>query len=604
LPATERSERLQQLTLALGDALTEAAVAQVVLKHAVPALGADAGSIARLSPAGSMLELIGWIGYPDEVGLVRRFSVEEKVPHALAVKRAQPVFAETYAESQKLLSRLPERWSGPGIYALAALPLMAGGRMMGSLGVSFNQERIFTEEDRSLALIVSRLCAQALQRAQAFEREQRTRREAEEGRAHLELLANASHQLFGSLDPVQICQALVELAIEANLSEFASVNLVMRDSGGTIQRIAMHARDPIWLELDKRRLELPRHALESNAIIRAIQTRSPQLTTASELPEAPPQRAGWKVIARRFHLRSRLVVPLLAGAEALGALTLVTSALTGSELGQRDLVLATELGSRAAAALQNSRLYVQSREAIAVRDDFLSIAGHELRTPLTALKLQLQSSLRLMTDGAGKAQLEVVADRTERAVHQVQRLQALVERLLDVSRITAGRFAVEPESLSLDQLARECVARFAEEAESAGCKLTLRERVGKRELRGRWDRMRLEQLFANLLANAAKFGRGQPIEVEVGESADPHGRLGFVVVRDHGIGIAYADQARIFQRFERAATAKRIGGLGLGLWISRQIVLAHQGTLTLESAPGEGAEFVVSLPLIDELAPA
>jgi len=591
----DHSEQLEQLTLALGEALTESDIAQVVLQHAVPALGANAGSIARLSPGGSLLEMIGWVGYRGDLARYRRFSVEQRLPHAMAVKGGLPIFMETRRAIDDALGESAAEWPPPdgpeGVGALVSLPLLAGGKTLGAMGVTFHSERIFTESERGLARLVGRLCAQALQRARAFEREHQARSEAEESLAHLELLSRASHQLFGTLDQEFICQTLANLAIGANLAEFVTVDLF---ENGQLRRAAVAARDPVWLELERARQAYPRRSMTSDPVLNSIRVFAPQFATADTF--SPQQEAdreqGWKLFARRFRFRSRLVLPLLLGGEPLGALMLLPSALSGRELAPRDLVLATELTMRAAGALQNARLYAQAREAIGLRDDFLSIAGHELRTPLTALKLQLQSSLRLLTEPSS-AQLATAAERTEKASRQVERLQTLVDRLLDVSRISAGRFPLELELLSLDQLVREVCARFVEEAAAASCELTVRALEGERALHGRWDRMRLEQLISNLLSNAIKYGRGRPISVEV----LARGAMGCVRVSDQGVGVAPEDHQRIFERFERAASSKRIGGLGLGLWISRQIAEAHGGSIELKSEPGAGAEFSVMLPL-------
>ena len=112
---------------------------------------------------------------------------------------------------------------------------------------------------------------------------------------------------------------------------------------------------------------------------------------------------------------------------------------------------------------------------------------------------------------------------------------------------------------------------------------------------GRWDRLRLEQVFGNLLSNAIKYGGGHPIEVAV--SRNGNGHTAKLEVTDHGIGISAEDQARLFNRFERAVSIESFGGLGLGLYITRQIVTAHGGTIRVESQPGAGATFVVELPL-------
>jgi signal transduction histidine kinase len=110
---------------------------------------------------------------------------------------------------------------------------------------------------------------------------------------------------------------------------------------------------------------------------------------------------------------------------------------------------------------------------------------------------------------------------------------------------------------------------------------------------GTWDRFRLGQVVSNLIDNALKYGAGKPIEVRVGKD-EHHAKLEVV---DHGIGIAPADQARVFERFERAVSVRNYGGLGLGLWIVRSIVKAHRGEIVVRSAPGEGSTFTVTLPI-------
>jgi signal transduction histidine kinase len=163
----------------------------------------------------------------------------------------------------------------------------------------------------------------------------------------------------------------------------------------------------------------------------------------------------------------------------------------------------------------------------------------------------------------------------------------LVEELLDVSRITAGRLALDRERVDLVALVREVVGRYPEPERKSP--ITVQ---ADGALVGPWDRLRLEQVVSNLVGNALKYGDGKPIEVEV-EHADHHAILR---VRDHGIGISADDQQRIFERYERAVADRNVGGLGLGLWIVRQVVEAHGGRISVESEPGNGATFVVEIP--------
>jgi len=164
-----------------------------------------------------------------------------------------------------------------------------------------------------------------------------------------------------------------------------------------------------------------------------------------------------------------------------------------------------------------------------------------------------------------------------------------VDALLDVSRLTQGRLALTWEELDLTEVVREVAERFAQQAAKAGCELKV---VAEERVVGRWDRLRLEQVVTNLLSNALKYGAGRPVHVEVeGES-----ERAVLAVRDEGIGIEPEHLERIFGKFERAVSGRHYGGLGLGLYITRQIVQALEGTIEVESEPGHGATFRVVLP--------
>jgi signal transduction histidine kinase len=285
---------------------------------------------------------------------------------------------------------------------------------------------------------------------------------------------------------------------------------------------------------------------------------------------------------------SVIVVPLVGRERPLGAITLVAGD-SGRHYDATDVQLARDLGQRAGMAVENARLYQSAQRAIAIRDEFLSIASHELKTPLTALRLQLHTILR----GAQRPPEHAMpAERVSRAVdvaaRQTERLAKLVDTLLDVSRITAGKLELEPETVDLGAAAREIVQRLTPELAAAGCTVELRLEPG---VVGRWDRMRVDQIVTNLLTNAAKYGAGRPIEVDVG--GDEH--VARLRVRDHGIGIAENKLSRIFERFERGVSAREFGGLGLGLYIVRQIVEAHGGSVRAESLR-DGARFEVDLP--------
>src|SRR2546426_29591 len=168
--------------------------------------------------------------------------------------------------------------------------------------------------------------------------------------------------------------------------------------------------------------------------------------------------------------------------------------------------------------------------------------------------------------------------------------ELLFANLLDVSNLNAGDLQLRPESVDLAAAVREILIGMREELAQAGCAVTF---LAAAPVVGSWDRSRLDQIAINLLSNAAKYGRGKPVEVVV-EQTGTHARL---IVRDHGFGIAPDDKGRIFDRFERAVSVRHYGGFGLGLWIAHQIVSAMGGEIRVESERGAGSTFVVELPL-------
>jgi two-component system sensor kinase FixL len=236
---------------------------------------------------------------------------------------------------------------------------------------------------------------------------------------------------------------------------------------------------------------------------------------------------------------------------------------------------------------RRARLWSKAQDEVRERDEFLSVASHELRTPVTALQLQLQLLHRLAARGKDDVP-RLLEPRVEALERQTRRIALLVNELLDVSRMRLGRLELRYEPLDLADVVRGAAAQVREEVARSGSVLQL----DLSRATGRWDRMRLEQVVTNLLLNASKFGQGKPIAVEV-EADGPRARLR---VSDQGMGIAPEHHARVFERFERAVPIANFGGLGLGLYVARQIVEAHGGEIRVESLPGAGATFTVELP--------
>jgi PAS domain S-box-containing protein len=263
--------------------------------------------------------------------------------------------------------------------------------------------------------------------------------------------------------------------------------------------------------------------------------------------------------------------------------------------GQRCVIAAVRDVAERRKMEERARLWRKAREEVRERDEFLSVASHELRTPVTALQLQLQ----LLHRAAQRSVEALPVDLGQRFAsleRQTRRLALLVNELLDVSRMRLGHVELRLEALDLAEVAREAADNVATELARSGSTLAL----DLQPVTGRWDRQRLEQVISNLLVNASKFGEGRPIELRI----DPGAEGARIRVSDQGIGISAEQQERVFERFARAVPAQNFGGLGLGLYISRQLVEAHGGTIEVTSAPGAGATFTVLLPLEPPARPA
>lgn len=412
-----------------------------------------------------------------------------------------------------------------------------------------------------------------------------------------EFMAEASAALAQSLDYNDTLRQIAALAVP-RVADWFVVSVLQPD--GVLRRVCVVHRDPARAPLaDLYQRSFPPDAHREDSALSAVrqgrsmlfpEVQPAQLAAMAQSPEHLATLLGLGTV-------SFMIVPLRSSRQLLGALSFILSEGT-RRYGRDDLALAEDLAGRAAAAVENALLYREAQEArarleqaVRVREDFISVASHELRTPLAALQLTIQATLRLHGRGEGAVSWKREHDLLCRADAQVKRMARLIDNLLDVSRVMSGGLPLDlaAEPVDLAEVAAAVVRRHEEEAQDAGCPLTLQI---DGPCVGRWDRLRLEQLVSNLLGNAIKYGRGAPVEVALASSPDE----AVLRVRDQGIGIAPADQARIFQRFERASSSRHYGGLGLGLWIASQIVEAMGGRIEVQSEPAQGATFTVRLP--------
>jgi PAS domain S-box-containing protein len=405
-----------------------------------------------------------------------------------------------------------------------------------------------------------------------------------------ELLAEVGSTLGSSLDYESTLRAVANLAVPA-LADWCTVEMLGTD--GTLRDVAIAHADPAAVQLVREwRLRWP--PSPDSAMHRVARTGTPeriQLTPEILAAAAPdPEHAR---MLTTLGLRSAMVVPLSIGSQTIGVLTFVTSG-SGRDYGPDDLRLAVEIARRASLAVDNARAYLEARTAVRVRDNFLSIASHELRTPLSGLSILLTSLIRAVERGRLEQLGEQgLRDRLVKAQQQSAQLGRLVDRLLDVSRLSSAELDLDLAETDLGDVVREVVDRLHHIAQENGARIEVR---ASDKVVGTWDRVRIDQVITNLLTNALKHAPGALVTVSVGTSGRQRARL---VVSDDGPGIPPDHQQRIFDQFERG-TSPSVPGMGLGLWIVRRTVAAHGGSVTLESSPGKGATFTVVLPVAPE----
>lgn len=536
----------------------------------------------------------GALRYKAARGLSQEFreAMEKCAPWAAGPSGDEP-YLLTRAKIDALEPAQRQEVLKEGISSIGGFPLISGGRVLGRIAAYYRQDHELAEEELQLAETIARHLTLALERRRAegeraflLDREREARAEAEAAAERAAFLAESSKILAASLDYRKTLAAVAQLAAE-RIGDWCAIDLV--EPGGAVVRLASAHRDPSKAS-----------AMPELGRVLARGVPSPVLQVIRlgvPLHEPEVAESGLAAMAvdgqhasllQKLGTRARVTAPLGARDRTLGAISF--GAGRPNRYGVADLALVEDLARRAAHAIDTAILYEESREAVRAREEFLSVASHELKTPLTSLHLHVQILQRIaVAGGRGKLAGAPVAGMLETVERDSQRLLNTINRLLDVARISAGKLALEREDVDLAGVVSDVVGLmqpdFARVSSPVALKVT-------GPCRGRWDRFRLEQVVTNLVSNAAKYGDGGPIEIAV----DGDRRVARLVVTDHGIGIPEDRRKKIFERFERAVSAHHYQGLGLGLYITRQIVEAHGGTLGVESEVGKGSRFTVELP--------
>ena len=410
-------------------------------------------------------------------------------------------------------------------------------------------------------------------------------KQLEAEREVLAILNRVGQDVSGELDFGKLVQSITDAATQLSNAEFGALFYRTDDSDREDYLLYALSGAP--------RSAFANFPLPRNTAIFGPTFRGERIVRSADITKEPGfgKNAPFHGMPKgHLPVVSYLAVPVVSrSGEAIGGLFFGHS--RAGVFSEREEKLVAGIAAQAAIAMDNAKLYQRAQQAIGVRDEFLSVASHELKTPISTVKMQLQMFRRMIGRSEAVAGWDKFLKGLDACDRQVARLVALVEDLLNVTQIQAGRLSFRYEPTDLVELTRGVVQHIAapeivpyEVRVEAPDSLTIE-----------CDRFRIEQVVINLLTNALKYGDGKPILVTVAATAD--GSAALIKVTDHGIGIEANDHARIFERFHRAVSHKNISGMGLGLYISKQIVNAHDGQITVQSALGQGATFTVELPV-------
>lgn len=472
-----------------------------------------------------------------------------------------------------------------GLKSYMGMPLIARHRVIGALTLSSTQpDRYYTQEDFLFAQELARRIALTLDNARLYQEAQEEIAERKQIEQNLRFLSEASKLLASSLDYHTTLTHVTYLAVP-HIADWCSVD--MRTDEG-IQQLAVAHVDPEkvqWAkELNRKNPPDPHARTGLPNVLRTGRAEFyPEISDA--LLVASARNEEHLALARAIGFSSVMIVPLLIQNEAIGAITFVT-AESGRHYTQADLSMAEELASRAALAIQNARLYSEAQKAIGIRDDFISIASHELRTPITSLKMYTQV-LQKQLSKKGETSFNHSLSRMDA---QLNKLTGLISDLLNISKIELGRLEFQEEWFNLDEVVKEA----CEAIQQIATRHTIH--IKGSIVQPVWgDKDRIGQVVTNLLTNAIKYSP-QAQEVIVRLQAEPDNAL--VSVQDFGIGIDSEHLNKIFTRFYRVSDPeeKTFPGLGIGLYLSYEIIKRHHGSVMVASEKGKGSVFSFSLP--------
>jgi len=557
------------------------ATLNAALDRLLEVLGVDGGAVRLLEEETHELMLVVQRGFPPQMAQdSRRLKVGEGLP-GLALQQGAPIVVERLSQHPTLAD---SRLRREGYESYMVVPLRLHGQLVGTLSLFARSARGFDTYERSFFHQVG----VTLENALLYEEATRREREA--------AFLDRATQLFNSTMELDVIfQQVARLAAEV-LGDSCTINLIEKGNAYLIPA-ASYYPDPQAREARLRaQREHPIRIGDPGSVVglAAVDGR-PYLVKDA-------RQEGRVRHVDRLNIHSLIAVPIIVKGRILGVLaTSITH--PGRQFTQADLRLALALADRAALAIENSRLYAQERqlrqelealnhqvqEANRLKTEFVTVVTHELRSPLTSIA----GYIELLLEGEGREGAEAQREYLRIVKRNADRLLEMINDLLDIARIEAGKLELKRLPLDLGGLIREAVRALRPQIEGKGQHLILDLAEPLPAVTG--DPERITQILINLVSNAHKY-TPQGGRVTVATRAE--GAQVRISVRDTGIGLSSEEQQKLFTKFFRAQhpLVREAGGTGLGLAITRALVELHGGTLTVDSAPGQGATFSVALP--------
>ncbi len=590
--AHRRTTLLQSLTADLAAAVTVEQIAEAIVRRGRDEFGAHLGGIGRVVEEGTFLQMVRASTAPDAI--IERFGrvpLDYPAPLNEAALTGQPVFVESQAEiGQRYPHLLETSLRVTGTRALAALPLVVGnptrgGAVIGVLSFNFPEDRQFSEADRAFFAALADQCAQAMERALLFEVEAQARDAAEEAQARMALLQELTAGFSRAVTQEQVADIIMQKGREMLGSHLCSV-MMLAENKQELEIVGdLESQENLLARFRRVPLDHP------SALPLAIRTGQPVwVENQEDYCRRFPEMADF--IRSVSHSHSTISVPLITSRGVIGGLGM--SFPFPRTFDEADRAFFVSVAEQCAQAIERARLYEietiarhAAEEADQIRIKFLGMVSHELRNPLTSIKGFASTLLAQDVTWDSATQQEFIRLIDEEA----DKLSDLVEQLLDLSRMEAGRFNIQPVPTTPREIVESALPQLARLAENHQLEIRLPDDLPPVEA----DTRRIAQVMNNLVGNAAKFSPpGTLIQVTV-RSVD--GRIQFDI-SDQGPGIPPEDRERIFEAFRqgRQEPGMITKGAGLGLAIARGLIEAHHGRLWVQDRPGPGVTFSFTLP--------